>query len=195
MDLGTVNFDDLFDFSPEPPNTVEGRADEGDMRDNYERERETARLNGDWSGQRHPTVRTITAVGGAQSQNVRSDSNLGGEKGGMVRQQLLEELPEGQNGSLESLTVSKGRGRGRSGGRGGAGDVRVRLERSRQSARECRARKKLRYQYLDDMIAERENANEKLRNEIMLMVGWCQELDMGRLPEGFQEFIKQPIEG
>jgi len=71
----------------------------------------------------------------------------------------------------------------------------ARLERSRQSARECRARKKLRYQYLDDMIAERENANEKLRNEIMLMVGWCQELDMGRLPEGFQEFIKQPIEG
>jgi len=188
MDLGTVNFDDLFDFSPEPPNTIGDRADEGDMRDNYERERETARLNGDWSGQRHPTVRTITAVGGAQSQ-----SNLG-EKGGMVRQ-LLEELPEGQNGSLESVSVSKGRGRGRSGGRGGAGDVRVRLERSRQSARECRARKKLRYQYLDDMIAERENANEKLRNEIMLMVGWCQELDMGRLPEGFQEFIKQPIEG
>merc|ERR1712032_1160290 len=30
------------------------------------------------------------------------------------------------------------------------------LEKSRQSARECRARKKLRYQYLDDMILERE---------------------------------------
>ena len=48
-----------------------------DMRDNYERERETVRLNGDWGqsqsqSQRHPTVRTITAVGGAQqSQQVR----------------------------------------------------------------------------------------------------------------------------
>merc|ERR1719340_292179 len=80
--------------------------------------------------------------------------------------------------SLESATTARGR-------KGKAQDVRVRLERSRQSARECRARKKLRYQYLDDMIAERENANEKLRNEIMLMAGWCQELDMGRLPEGF----------
>ena len=49
------------------------------MRDNYERERETVRLNGDWGqiqsqsqSQRHPTVRTITAVVGAQqSQQVR----------------------------------------------------------------------------------------------------------------------------
>ena len=32
MDLGTVNFDDLFDFSPEPPNTIGDRADEGDIR-------------------------------------------------------------------------------------------------------------------------------------------------------------------
>merc|ERR1712110_1274740 len=36
------------------------------------------------------------------------------------------------------------------------------LEKSRQSARECRARKKLRYQYLDDMILEREKANDAL---------------------------------
>jgi len=183
MDLGTVNFDDLFDFSPEPPSNIADRAedgDKGDMRDSYERERETARLNGDWSGQRHPTVRTITAVGGAQAQNVRSESHLRGEREGegMVRQ-LWEQQLEAKDGSMESVAVSKGRGRGRSGGRGGGGDVRVRLERSRQSARECRARKKLRYQYLDDMIAERENANEKLRNEIMLMAGWCQVWNIG----------------
>ena len=40
-------------------------------------------------------------------------------------------------------------------------------ERSRQSARECRARKKLRYQYLDDIILERERANIRLREELL----------------------------
>ena len=56
------------------------------------------------------------------------------------------------------------------------------LEISRQNARECRARKKLRYQYLDDMIAEREKANDLLRDEIIKYVGWCQMLDQNRVP-------------
>ena len=43
--------------------------------------------------------------------------------------------------------------------------MKSKLERSRQSARECRARKKLRYQYLDDLIMEREKANDVLRSE------------------------------
>ena len=29
----------------------------------------------------------------------------------------------------------------------------------------------------------------------MTLAGWCQELDMGRLPDGLQDFLKQPIEG
>lgn len=45
-------------------------------------------------------------------------------------------------------------------------DVKAKLERSRQSARECRARKKLRYQYLEDLVRKRENANTILMNEI-----------------------------
>jgi len=66
----------------------------------------------------------------------------------------------------------------------------VKLEKSRQSARECRARKKLRYQYLDDMISEREKANLILRAELQKYVSWCQDLDSNKVPDGLQEFLK-----
>ena len=45
-------------------------------------------------------------------------------------------------------------------------DVKAKLERSRQSARECRARKKLRYQYLEELVANRERAVNALREEL-----------------------------
>jgi len=63
------------------------------------------------------------------------------------------------------------------------------LEKSRQSARECRARKKLRYQYLDDMISEREKANLLLRDELKKYVSWCQQIDSKHIPDGLQEFL------
>merc|ERR1712170_322088 len=65
----------------------------------------------------------------------------------------------------------------------------VKLEKSRQSARECRARKKLRYQYLDDLIIERERANERLRGELSKFNEWSKELDEGRIPEGLEEML------
>jgi len=70
-------------------------------------------------------------------------------------------------------------------------DMKTKLERSRQSARECRARKKLRYQYLDDLILERERANEKLREELMKYQKWCHELDKGRIPDGLQDMLRE----
>merc|ERR1739846_234573 len=67
----------------------------------------------------------------------------------------------------------------------------TKLERSRQSARECRARKKLRYQYLDDLLLEREKANIKLKDELLVYQKWCHELDKGRIPDGLQEMLKE----
>jgi len=68
-------------------------------------------------------------------------------------------------------------------------DMKSKLERSRQSARECRARKKLRYQYLDDLILERERANIVLRDELIKYQKWCHEIDKGRIPDGIHEML------
>jgi len=69
----------------------------------------------------------------------------------------------------------------------------AKLEKSRQSARECRARKKLRYQYLDDMIAEREKANIYLKEELEKYVSWCQQLDGNQVPDGLQTFLNSDM--
>lgn len=56
--------------------------------------------------------------------------------------------------------------KGRRGRKPARVDVKLKLERSRQSARECRARKKLRYQYLEELVAGRERAIYQLRSEL-----------------------------
>ncbi|KAJ8973858.1 hypothetical protein NQ317_000186 [Molorchus minor] len=81
--------------------------------------------------------------------------------------------------------------RGRKPGRKSADkvDMKVKLERSRQSARECRARKKLRYQYLEELVSDREKAVFALRRELEQYHLWAKELDAGRVPEGIQEAL------
>ncbi|KAF6215963.1 hypothetical protein GE061_000300 [Apolygus lucorum] len=66
----------------------------------------------------------------------------------------------------------------------------AKLERSRQSARECRARKKLRYQYLEELVTEREKAVILLRKELDKYRLWSKELDEGKIPEGFEAFLE-----
>ncbi|XP_067003086.1 REPTOR-binding partner [Anabrus simplex] len=83
--------------------------------------------------------------------------------------------------------------RGRKPGRKAAEkvDMKAKLERSRQSARECRARKKLRYQYLEELVADREKAVLALRNELDKYRAWGLELDEGRMPEGIHALLEE----
>lgn len=70
-------------------------------------------------------------------------------------------------------------------------DMKAKLERSRQSARECRARKKLRYQYLEELVSDREKAVFELRRELEKLHYWALEVDAGRFPEGLQELLEE----
>lgn len=70
-------------------------------------------------------------------------------------------------------------------------DAAKRIELSRQNARECRARKKLRYQYVEELVVSREKAVETLRQELAALKQWCVTLDGGQLSEECVSFVKQ----
>ncbi|XP_078685393.1 cAMP-responsive element-binding protein-like 2 [Branchiostoma floridae x Branchiostoma belcheri] len=70
-------------------------------------------------------------------------------------------------------------------------DMKAKLERSRQSARECRARKKLRYQYLEEMVANREKTIITRRQELDKLKKWCEEIDGGNVPPQAAQMARQ----
>ncbi|XP_050582708.1 REPTOR-binding partner isoform X2 [Bombus affinis] len=80
---------------------------------------------------------------------------------------IVENETEGSRGDRK-----EGGKRGRKPGRKASDktDMKAKLERSRQSARECRARKKLRYQYLEELVADREKAVLALRRELEMIL-------------------------
>ncbi|XP_075234835.1 REPTOR-binding partner [Lycorma delicatula] len=70
-------------------------------------------------------------------------------------------------------------------------DVKAKLERSRQSARECRARKKLRYQYLEELVSDREKAVFALRKELEKFRVIAREVDEGKIPDELQLLLEE----
>ncbi|XP_065201163.1 REPTOR-binding partner isoform X2 [Planococcus citri] len=92
---------------------------------------------------------------------------------------MNQDFEDSNAGSVElAVEVKESSRRGRKPGKKSSEklDIRAKLERSRQSARECRARKKLRYQYLEELVTDREKAVFSLRQELEKMKEECQKV-------------------
>ncbi|XP_050543328.1 REPTOR-binding partner [Daktulosphaira vitifoliae] len=106
---------------------------------------------------------------------------------GLVQVEQAQEMKEGTT----PPTVTNKRGRKPGKKSSDKVDIKAKLERSRQSARECRARKKLRYQYLEELVTDREKAVFSLRQELDKYRLWCLEIDEGRIPEGLPGLLEE----
>ncbi|XP_050421523.1 REPTOR-binding partner [Adelges cooleyi] len=106
---------------------------------------------------------------------------------GLVQVEQAQEMKEGST----PPTVTNKRGRKPGKKTSDKVDIKAKLERSRQSARECRARKKLRYQYLEELVTDREKAVFSLRQELDKYRLWCLEVDEGRIPEGLPALLEE----
>jgi hypothetical protein len=64
------------------------------------------------------------------------------------------------------------------------------LERSRMSARECRVRKKLRYEYLEELVQDREKAIYSLQEELEVYKRICEQIDSGIITNDVRRLVE-----
>ena len=70
-------------------------------------------------------------------------------------------------------------------------DSNTRLEKSRESARQCRHRKKLRYEYLEELVTDREKAILQLQQELERLRSVCQYLDQNGINNDIHQELLQ----
>ncbi|CAF0880135.1 unnamed protein product [Rotaria sordida] len=70
-------------------------------------------------------------------------------------------------------------------------DSNTRLEKSRESARQCRHRKKLRYEYLEELVTDREKAIIQLQQELERIRTICQYLDQNGINNEIRQELTQ----
>jgi len=70
-------------------------------------------------------------------------------------------------------------------------DSNTRLEKSRESARQCRHRKKLRYEYLEELVTDREKAIVQLQQELERLRTICQYLDQNGINNEIRQELTQ----
>ena len=131
------------------PSFIKEKSYERKILEEFNSSTETEGMKFSWTGSRRTKHDSISSV----DSNSSSDSPF-------------SDSPSYTTSKMNSVKKPCGKKRGR---RPSKIDLEAKLERSRQSARECRARKKLRYKYLEDMIADKESCVCKLREELEMV--------------------------
>ena len=160
MEIGAINFEDLFDFSPEP---LEPPEDRSLPHVSHSKVATTTQQRGSSAPSpattgSSPATSTLAAPSLTSPSAVASSSSpMSGEAELLSRSApAANNWKEGHQGHRHPLSgglsadrlnqAVKGKRGRKPGQRNLKIDMKSKLERSRQSARECRARKKLRYE-------------------------------------------------